>query len=249
LYYNGYEEGNKRAGNGRVLPVSIIVAGQALHAVGIGYAMRYQGEKDTSVICVMGDGATSEGDFHEALNFAGVWNVPVVFIIKNNQWAISIPREKQTSSKTLAQKSIGFDIPGIQVDGNDPLAMYAATQEALERARSDGGPTLIEAVTYRLMMHTTADDPKKYRTDEEVESWQVKDPLVRFKKYLEDKGLWDEKKEETLQAELKSEVDAGVKEFEEYTNLPEEVCFDHVFAEMTPELQEQKQDYMKRKGS
>ncbi|MBU1699688.1 MAG: pyruvate dehydrogenase (acetyl-transferring) E1 component subunit alpha [Candidatus Eisenbacteria bacterium] len=249
LYYNGFEEGNKRSGNRRILPVSIIVAGQALHAVGIGYAMKYQGEKDTSVICIMGDGATSEGDFHEALNFAGVWNVPVVFIVQNNQWAISLPREKQTSSKTLAQKSIAFDIPGIQVDGNDPLGMYVATKEALERARTGGGPTLIEAVTYRLMMHTTADDPKKYRQDDEVEGWQAKDPLIRFKKYLEDKGLWDEQKEEALQGATKEEIDAGVKAFEEFTELPPEACFDHVFAKMTPELEEQKQDFLKRKGS
>lgn len=244
LFYNGFEEGNKKPEKYRTLPVSIIVGSQMLHAVGIGYAMKYRGEKDTAVLTFFGDGATSEGDFHEAMNFAGVWQVPVVFICQNNQWAISMPRRKQTKSETIAQKAIAYGIPGIQVDGNDPLAMYKATKEALERARSGGGPTLIEAVTYRLMMHTTADDPKKYRTEKEVENWTKKDPLPRFKKYLENKGIWDNAKEKKLAAEIKEEIDAAVKEFESIKELPPDAAFDYVFGTESDEIEEQRREFL-----
>ncbi len=244
VFYNGFEEGNKKPKDYRTLPISIIVGAQTLHAVGIGYAVKYRGEKDTAVVAFMGDGATSEGDFHEAMNFAGVWQAPVVFICQNNQWAISMPRHKQTKAQTLAQKAIAYGIPGLQVDGNDPLAMYAATQEALDRARSGGGPTFIEAITYRLMMHTTADDPKKYRSDDEVAQWQKKDPIPRFKKYLESKGIWDEEKEATLQAEIKEEIDTAVKEFEDFKDLPPEACFDYVSGTKHAELEEQKQEFL-----
>ena len=137
-------------------------------------------QKNDVAMTFFGDGATSQGDFHEGLNFAAVFQVPVVFVCQNNHWAISIPLSKQTRSKTLAQKALAYGMPGIQVDGNDILAVYAAAQEAVARARTGGGPTLIECVTYRLMMHTTADDPTRYRTDEEVEKWNQKDPLPRF---------------------------------------------------------------------
>ena len=248
LFYNGFEEGNKKPQAMRTLPISIIVGSQTLHAVGIGYAMKYRGEKDSVVVTFLGDGGTSEGDFHEALNFAGVWQVPVVFIVQNNQWAISMPRAKQTHSKTIAQKAIAYDIPGIQVDGNDPLAMFVATQEALERARKGEGPTLIEAVTYRLMMHTTADDPKKYRSDEEVEDWKKKDPLPRFRKYLESKGIWDARKQKALDAEIKAEIDAAVKEFEAIKDLKPDACFDHVFGTKHDEIEEQRQEFLKYIG-
>jgi len=140
----------------------------------------------------VGDGGTSEGDFHEALTFAGVFDLPAIFVITNNQWAISHPRTMQTRAKTLAQKAGGYGIDGIQVDGNDILSVHVATEEAVEKARSGGGPTLIEAVTYRLGVHTTADDPKKYRSDEEVAKWEKLDPIPRFRKYLEKKGVLDE---------------------------------------------------------
>lgn len=244
LFYNGFEEGNKKPEKFNTTPINIIVASQYLHAVGIGYAIKYRGEKDAAVITFGGDGSTSEGDFHEALNFAGVWQAPVVFIVQNNQWAISIPREKQTHSKTLAQKAIAYDIPGIQVDGNDPLAMWVASKEALDRAKSGGGPTLIEAVTYRLMMHTTADDPSKYRTQEEVDGWKVKDPLIRFQKYLTGKGFWDDNKQKKLEAEIKAEIDAAVKEFEAITDLPPDIGFDHVFGTKHAEIEEQRQEFL-----
>ena len=153
-----------------LLPVSVPVGSQMVHAVGIGYGMKYRGEKSVAAT-FFGDGATSQGDFHEAMNFASVYQTPVIFICQNNHWAISLPRSRQTHSKTLAQKAIAYDMPGIQVDGNDVLAVYSAAKDAADRARNGGGPTLIEMLTYRLSMHTTADDPKKYRTEEEVAEW------------------------------------------------------------------------------
>ncbi len=244
VYHNGFEEGTVRPnGDGRLLPMSVIVGAQALHAVGIAYAMKYRKEKSVAVV-FMGDGATSEGDFHEAMNFAAVWQAPVVFICQNNQWAISIPRSKQTKSETIAQKAIAYGMPGIQVDGNDILSTYQATKDAIERARAGEGPTFIEAVTYRLTMHTTADDPKKYRTEEEVEEWLNREPLIRFRKYLEDKGYWNEKKQEKLEAEITEEVDAAVKEFEDKTDFKPDVAFDHVFGTKHDVIEEQRAEFL-----
>lgn len=243
-YYNGFEEGTVRpGGNGRLLPISVIVGSQTLHAVGIAYAMKYRGEK-AAVLVFLGDGATSEGDFHEAMNFAAVWQVPVVFICQNNQWAISVPRAKQTKANTIAQKAIAYQMPGIQVDGNDILAMYRATKEALERAYEGGGPTLIEAVTYRLTMHTTADDPKKYRTDEEVEQWLAREPLIRFRKYLENKGIWSEEKQSALDEEIKQEVEAAVQAFEAHTDFKPDAPFDHVFGTKHESIEEQRREFL-----
>jgi len=191
-----------------------------------------------------GDGATSEGDFHEALNFAGVWKAPTVFMCQNNQWAISIPRSKQTAAGTLAQKAIAHGIPGIQVDGNDVLAVYKATSEALERARNGEGPTLIEGITFRLMMHTTADDPKKYRTEEMEKKWWKVEPLIRFRKYLEGKDLWDDAKEKALLEEIKQEIDATVKEFETPHQFKPDEPFDHIFGTTHPDIEEQRQKFL-----
>jgi len=243
-YYNGFEEGNTNPdGHGRNLPVSVIVGAQALHAVGLARAATLKGE-DSAAICFMGDGATSEGDFHEALNFASVCRAPVVFIVQNNQWAISVPRSKQTRSRTIAQKALAYEMPGVQVDGNDVLAMYAATAEALERARAGEGPTLIEAVTYRLMMHTTADDPTKYRTEEEEQVWWKRDPLPRFRRYLEGRKYWSEKQEEALRAELKEKMDAEVKAFEEAGEFPPDAPFDHVFGTKHDIIEEQRETFL-----
>src|SRR5881396_3312985 len=191
LFFAGYVEGGQPAPDQHDLPITIPVGTQLPHAVGLAYAAQYKGD-DAVVMVYFGDGATSEGDFHEALNFAGVWHVPVVFVCQNNQWAISVPLKKQTHSKTIAQKALGYGLPGIQVDGNDVLAVYAAAREAVERARAGEGPTLIESVTYRLGVHTTADDPTKYRTQEEVTAWEQKDPLTRFRAYLEKRNLLEE---------------------------------------------------------
>ena len=166
LYWYGNEWGSYMPEGVKVLPVSVPIASQLQHATGIGMANNIKGEKNV-VVAYVGDGGTSQGDFHEALNFAAVFKAPVVFIIQNNQYAISVPRKKQTASKTLAQKAIGYGMPGILVDGNDIFAVYSATKEAVKQARKGEGPTLIEAFTYRLGAHTTSDDPTKYREDEE----------------------------------------------------------------------------------
>jgi pyruvate dehydrogenase E1 component alpha subunit len=244
VYFGGYEEGNAFPGGDRTLPATVIIASQMLHAVGIAYAMRLKGEKETAVVCFFGDGATSEGDFHEALNFAAVWQVPVVFVCLNNQWAISLPRHKQTRSRTIAQKAIAYEMPGIQVDGNDPLAMYEATKEALDRARAGEGPTLIEAITYRQKMHTTADDPTRYRSDEEVESWLKRDPIPRMRKFLTAQGSWDDDRQAELDAEVARTIEEAVKRYEGMADIQPDAPFDHVFGTMHPRIEKQRADFL-----
>ena len=200
------------------LPNSVVIGCQIEHAAGLAYAAKYR-KTDEVVLAFIGDGGTSEGGFHEGLNFAAAWQAPMVAIIQNNQWAISVPRRIQSHSETLAQKGIAYGMPSLQIDGNDPLAVWVAVSEAVDRARSGGGPTLIEAVTYRLMMHTTADDPKKYRTEDEEKAAWAKEPLIRTRKYLTSRGLWDDAQEEQLIVELKQEIDATVKAFEEPPRL------------------------------
>ena len=242
LYNNGYNEGIDIPEGRNDLPISVPVASQILHAVGLGWSIKYR-QKDDVVITFFGDGATSEGDFHEGLNFAGVFQIPVIFVCQNNQWAISVPLSKQTRSKTLAQKALAYGLPGIQVDGNDILAVYAATREAVERARSGGGPTMIECVTYRLMMHTTADDPKRYRTDEEVEQWNKKEPLLRFQKYLLNKEILSDRIIEKTEAEVKEKIQTAVDRAEEQIKTIGDPLdmFNHAFAELPPHLIEQKE--------
>ncbi len=244
LFHNGFEEGNVVPDETQnVLPISIIVGSQALHATGIAYAMKYRGEK-AAALTFFGDGASSQGDVYEAMNFAGVWKAPVVFICQNNQWAISMPRSKQTRAVTLAQKAIAAGIPGLQVDGNDVLATYVATKDALARAYAGEGPTMIEALTYRLMMHTTADDPRRYRNeDEEKAAWE-KDPIPRFRKYIERKSIWDAKKQAALEEEIKGKVDATVKEFESRKDFQPEILFDHVFGTKHAEIEEQRAQFL-----
>jgi len=236
LFFAGYLEGGQPAPGQHDLPVTIPVATQLPHAVGLAYAAQYRGD-DVVVMVYFGDGATSEGDFHEALNFAGVWHLPVVFLCQNNQWAISVPLKKQTHSRTLAQKALAYGLPGIQVDGNDVLAVYAASREAVERARTGGGPTMIECVTYRLGVHTTADDPTKYRSEEEVREWERKDPLTRFAAYLAKRNLL----EENLEQRIDEEIAAAVQRFEAVGPADPLTAFDHVYAEMPPALAAQRE--------
>ena len=241
LLFAGYLEGGQPAPDQHDLPITIPVATQLPHAVGLAYAVQYRGD-DAVVMAFCGDGATSEGDFHEALNFAGVWHVPVVFVVQNNQWAISVPLKKQTHSRTLAQKALAYGFPGIQVDGNDVLAVYAASREAVDRARAGGGPTLVECVTYRLGVHTTADDPTKYRSAEEVEAWERKDPLVRFKTYLEKKDLL----ESGLPEQVDEEIARAVEAFEATPPADPLVIFDHAYGEMPPHLQAERAELEER---
>ena len=242
LYNNGFSEGSAIEAERNDLPISIPVASQVLHAVGLAWAIKYR-QKDDVVMTFFGDGGTSEGDFHEGLNFAGVFQLPVIFICQNNHWAISIPLSKQTRSKTIAQKALAYGIHGIQVDGNDILAVYAAAEEAVHRARSGEGATLIECVTYRVAMHTTADDPKRYRTDKEVEQWIKKDPLVRFQKYLLSKELLTEEKIEAIEKEVEKEIQDAVDRSEEKMKTlgnPMNM-FEHAYAELPPHLMDQRE--------
>ena len=246
IYNNGFAEGVDIPDNRNDLPISVPVGSQIIHAAGLGWAAKYR-QTDDVIMTYFGDGATSEGDFHEGLNFAAVFQTPVVFVCQNNHWAISIPLSKQTRSKTLAQKALAYGMPGIQVDGNDILAVFVAAQEAVQRARNGDGPTLIECVTYRLMMHTTADDPKRYRTDEEVEKWSKRDPLPRFQKYLMNKGLLSKDKINEIESEIMDEIQTAVDGAEKQMagfGDPMDM-FDHAYAEMPPYLREQKADLAK----
>jgi pyruvate dehydrogenase E1 component alpha subunit len=245
-YYNGYEEGSHYPLETRNLPTQVILGSQLPHAVGIAYAMRRLGEVETAVMVFHGDGASSQGDFHEALNFAAVWNVPVVFVCQNNGWAISVPRSAQTRSETIAQKAVAYGVPGLQVDGNDVLATYRAAKEALDRARSGGGPTLIETLTYRLMMHTTADDPKKYRSEEEEQAWWKRDPIPRFRGYLERKGIWSDERQAELEAEVKQQISEAVKRLEsDLTEVKPDAPFDHVFGTQHAEIERQRAEFLR----
>ncbi|HLQ85282.1 MAG TPA: pyruvate dehydrogenase (acetyl-transferring) E1 component subunit alpha [Salinisphaeraceae bacterium] len=247
VFAAGYNEGAGVPEDTRNLPIAVPVATQVPHAVGLGYASLYH-ERDEVALVFFGDGATSEGDFHEGLNFAGVWNTPTVFFCQNNRWAISLPRDKQTRSKTLAQKGLAYGIPCLQVDGNDILAVYVATMEAVERARNGGGPTLIEGLTYRLSIHTTADDPSKYRDEEELEEWEGRDPLPRFQDYLLEHEVLTEDDVESM----KSEIDEAINQSwdEAQSRIAElggpEVMFDHVYAERPPYLEAQRQAFAER---
>ncbi len=238
-YWAGDERGSCFPEGTRCLPIAVPVGSQWQHGTGIGLGLKLRGEA-AAAVTFGGDGSTSEGDFHEALNCAAVYRARTVFVIQNNQWAISIPLHQQTASETLAQKAHAYGMPGIQVDGNDVFAVYAAAREALERARSGGGPTLIEAVTYRLGDHTTADDASRYRTAEEVEAWEARDPIRRLRLWLEASGAWDDDQEAALAEEVKAWVDEQVAAFEAMQPAEPEAIFGSMYAELPPHLREQR---------
>ena len=242
LVWGGDERGNYAKECPRHLPIAIPVASQIPHAAGLAWAEKLKNTKNIA-IGFFGDGATSEGDFHEGLNFAGVLNLPVVFICQNNQYAISVPVSKQTAAKTLAQKAIDAGIEGIRVDGNDVFAVYSATEYAINKARQGKGPTLIEMFTYRIANHTTADDASKYRSPEEVKEWEKKDPILRFRKYLVDNGIL--KDEANMFREIEAQIEEEVNKAEriEYPELDD--MFKFMFKEMTPE-QKEELEYIKQ---
>jgi len=238
----GNANGQKGLAELNTLPVSIPVGTQNLHTAGLGMAMSFK-EDENAVIGFTGDGSTSEGDFHEALNFAGVYNAHSVFFVQNNQFAISMPREKQTKSETIAQKAIAYGIKGIQVDGNDILAVIKATNEALEDARN-GNPVLIEAVTYRLEDHTTSDDSTRYRSEDEVKEWGEKDPLVRFREYLKENEMWN-KDLENFEDEAKEIVNKAANEAMDMEDPDFDELFDYVYADMPELLAKEKEEFRK----
>ena len=244
LYFMGYEDGSMFKNANNFLPMAVPIASQLLHATGIAYEVKLK-KKDQIVYTFVGDGGTSEGDFHEAVNFAGSWNVPVIFIVQNNQYGISTPFSVQTASKNIAVKSVAYGIEGIKVDGNDYFAMYAAFENAVNHIKSGLGPVLIEAVTYRKGAHTTSDDPTKYRTKEEEQSWDKKDPLKRLKAFLISKELWSEKEEEKLIVDFKKEVDRQFVEAENYPAYPLDDVFQFMYSEMPEDLKKQKIEHEK----
>jgi 2-oxoisovalerate dehydrogenase E1 component alpha subunit len=239
LYWGGDERGNDFSGPREDFPNCVPVGSHMPHAVGVALAFRLRGEKRAAV-CVFGDGATSKGDVAEALNMAGVWKVPAVFVINNNGWAISVPRARQTAAETLAQKAVAAGIPGEQVDGNDVVAVRFVVERALQRARDGAGPSLIEAVTYRLSDHTTADDASRYRDDAEVSKHWSAEPIGRLRNYLTQSKLWDKEKEEALLHECGMAVEHAVEEYLATAPLPPSAMFDQIYAALPADLVEQR---------
>jgi pyruvate dehydrogenase E1 component alpha subunit len=239
LYWGGDERGSDYAGPRRDFPICITIAAHATHAVGVAYAMQLRREKRAAV-CALGDGATSKGDFYEATNAAGAWKLPAVFVVTNNQWAISVPRKAQSAAQTLAQKAIAAGIEGVQVDGNDVIAVRHAMDQALARAYSGGGPTLIEAITYRLSDHTTADDATRYRSpDELAEAWKL-EPILRLRAYLAETGAWNKAKEDALLKECNEQVQAAAQVYLDTPHPTADQMFDHLYATLPAALQKQR---------
>ncbi|MCA9243814.1 MAG: pyruvate dehydrogenase (acetyl-transferring) E1 component subunit alpha [Phycisphaerales bacterium] len=246
LWWGGHEEGSQIEEGVNDTPLAVPIASQCQYAMGIAWASKLRGE-DTVCAAFCGDGGTSQGDFHEALNFAAVYKAPMVMVVQNNGWAISLPRDKQTAAQSIAQKAVAYGIDGIQIDGNDILGVIVAAREAVAKARKGGGPTLIEAITYRMAMHTTADDPKKYRSEEEVKAWEPKDPLTRFRKYLaQTKKILTDKVEKEIETQIREEIDEGVRIYESY-ELDQYAMFHNMYETPTPELRRQEaelRDYL-----
>ncbi|HEY8519932.1 MAG TPA: pyruvate dehydrogenase (acetyl-transferring) E1 component subunit alpha [Gammaproteobacteria bacterium] len=244
LYWGGDERGMAYAGPRAPkedFPISVPIATHAPHAVGVAYAFKLRKEPRVAV-CVVGDGATSKGDFYEAMNGAAVWRLPVVFVIVNNGWAISMPRHAQSAAATLAQKAIAAGIEGEQVDGNDTIAVYDAMRRALDKARAGGGPHVIEALTYRLSDHTTADDARRYRSAEDVERHAALDPVKRLRAHLVQQGMWSAAKEEALHAECGARVEQAVREYLATPAREPASMFDHLFAELPEALRWQREE-------
>jgi len=239
LYWGGDERGNDFAGPRHDFPWCVPIATQTLHAAGAALAFKIRKEPRCA-LAYIGDGGTSEGSFYEAINLAGAKQLPAVFMIVNNKWAISVPIEEQTAARTLAQKAIAAGIPGIQVDGNDVIAVRAATEQALARARDGGGPTVIEAVTYRLSDHTTADDASRYRQEAEVAAaWKI-EPMIRLRQLLTQRGVLDEAREQAMKAEFSREVEAAVQEYLSTPTASTDAMFEHLFANPPPYVEIQK---------
>ena len=234
----GHEHGGRVPEHINVLPPSITVGGHMVHAVGLAWAERLLGSSRIA-LTYFGDGATSEGDFHEAMNFAAVQNVGVVFLCQNNGWAISLPTSEQSGSETIAAKAIAYGMPGVRVDGNDLLAVFEATRDAVERARAGEGPSLIEAVTYRVGPHTTADDPGRYRDAAEVDRWIRRDPIERVRIYLSERGRWDQVLQGRIEDQATVEIERAIQLAESLGSPTAEDMFDAMFAEMPPHLAHQ----------
>lgn len=239
LHWMGDERGNQIPDGVNIMPISIPIGTHMLHAAGIAWAQKLR-KTGNVALTFFGDGATSEGDFHEAMNFATVMKAPCVFICQNNQWAISVPRSKQMASETVVQKGLAYGARCIQVDGNDVFAIFKATKDAVDAARKDGAVTLIETLTYRMGDHTTADDARRYREAAELEAWAQRDPLSRIRVYLAGKGLWSDEKEEAAQRAAKEKVAQVVKNAEGIEKPTTDDIFDYTFATLPDDLRAQR---------
>ncbi len=248
LFSRGHFVGNQMPEGVNALSPQIIIGAQYIQTAGVALGLKKRGKKAVA-ITYTGDGGSSQGDFYEGINFASAYKVPAIFVIQNNNYAISTPRDKQTAAKSLAQKAIAVGIPGIQVDGMDALAVYQATKEARERAINGEGPTLIETMTYRYGPHTMAgDDPTKYRTSDEDSEWEKKDPLVRFRKFLENKGLWSEDKENEVIEQAKNEIKAAIKEADKTEKQTVTSLMEIMYEDMPYNLKEQYEIYKEKES-
>jgi pyruvate dehydrogenase E1 component alpha subunit len=243
LYWSGDERGSRFSGANGDFPICVTIAAHATHAVGVAYALKLNPQLRVPprvAVCALGDGATSKGDFYEGLNAAGVWKLPLVFFVSNNQWAISVPRSAQTAAQTFAQKAIAGGIEGVQVDGNDLIAVRHAMDAALAKAREGGGPTLIEALTYRLSDHTTADDASRYRSADEVATAWKHEPIARLRAYLLNCGAWDKAREEVLLRECNEQVQAEVQSYLDESPPPFSQMFEYLYAALPGALEQQR---------
>jgi pyruvate dehydrogenase E1 component alpha subunit len=242
LFFRGHPKAGQVPPDVNAFPIQIGIAEQIPHAVGIAWGMKLRGAS-TAALALFGDGATSEGAFHEAANFAGVFKVPAVLVCQNNGWAISVPRSRQTAAATLAQKAVAYGMPGLQIDGNDIVGVYRTVSAALARARAGEGPTLIETVTYRLGPHTTSDDPTRYRKEDDLATWRdARDPLNRLRVYLERGGLWDQPRQEALEEDARQWVARAVTAALNEPVPPPEAMFDNIYAEPPSSLQAQREE-------
>lgn len=230
-----------------VLPTQIALAAQLPHAVGLAWGLKLQG-KDSVVMTYIGDGGSSEGDFHEALNLAGVQKAPVVFFMQNNQWAISTPRRMQSAAPSFALRAAGYGFSGVEVDGNDVLAVYDAAVEAIERARAGEGPTLIESVTYRMGFHNTTDNPSRYENQQERDEAARRDPIQRVIAYLTSRGLWNEHREAETRESVRAEIDAALEKAAAFPPVQAEHLFDHVYADLPERLRGQRNQFLSERG-
>jgi pyruvate dehydrogenase E1 component alpha subunit len=242
LYFSGHPEGGYIPEGVRLLPIQISLAAQLPQAVGLAWGLKMQG-LDGVVLVYCGDGASSEGDFHEACNLAGVMKAPVIFVLQNNGWAISTPRAKQTAARTFAERAPGYGFDGVLVDGNDLMAVYGATANAVERARAGLGPTLIESLTFRLGAHNTADDPTRYIEQDVLDSWKERDPIVRVQRYLAGRGKWDESVSAKIQEEIGETLDAAFAAARAVPPPTAEDLFLHTYAELTERQTRQLREY------
>ena len=243
LFSKGHFHGNQFPDDVHALAPQIIIGAQYVQAAGVALGLKLRGKKNVA-ITYTGDGGTSQGDFYEGINMAGAYKAPAIFVIQNNRFAISVPVEKQTAAKTLAQKAVAAGIEGIQVDGMDVLAVYAATKDARDRAVNGEGPTLIETLTYRFGPHTmSGDDPTRYRTEDEDKEWAKKDPLIRFRKFLESKELWTDADEEKVIEEAKEDIKEAIKKADQYPKQKVTDLISNMYEELPANLQEQLEVY------